>query len=69
MNHIKHFSWGNTEHYSGTLRITNPKTLERWKETGKYQELIDRGYIYASGCGRFRTEICTCSKCRRKTNK
>lgn len=49
----------------GTLRITNPRTLEMWKKTGKYQKLIDEGYIYAKGCGRFRMEICTCSKCRR----
>jgi hypothetical protein len=49
----------------GSLRITNPKTLEKWKEIGKYQELIDQGYNYAKGCGRFRTEICTCSKCRK----
>jgi len=53
------------ENYSGILRITNPKTLQRWKDNGKYQELIDDGYIYSEGCGRFRTEICTCSKCRK----
>lgn len=52
----------------GVLRITNQKTLERWKANGKYQELIDSGYIYAEGCGRFRTEPCTCSKCRNKKN-
>lgn len=66
---MNYFSWMRTEHCSGTLRITNPKTLEKWKETGKYQELINQGYIYANGCGRFRKEVCTCSKCRRKTNK
>ena len=31
----------------GVLRITNPRTLEMWKKTGKYQKLIDEGYIYA----------------------
>lgn len=51
---------------AGTLRITNPKTLERWKQDGRYQELINEGYTYANGCGRFRMEICTCSECRRK---
>lgn len=51
---------------SGTLRITNPKTLEKWKQNGDYQELLDEGYIYANGCGRFRMEVCTCYKCRRK---
>ena len=54
----------NTQYY-GILRITNPRTLEMWKKTGKYQKLIDEGYIYAKGCGRFRMEVCTCSKCRR----
>jgi len=53
------------EYFSGTLRITNPKTLERWKQNGEYQKLIDEGYIYAEGCGRFRMEICQCSKCRK----
>ena len=51
---------------AGTLRITNPQTLTRWKENGKYDKLITEGYIYAKGCGRFRTEICTCYKCRKK---
>lgn len=50
----------------GTLRITNPKTLDMWKKTGKYQELINNGWIYADGCGRFRSEKCNCSKCRKK---
>lgn len=52
----------------GTLRIINSKTLERWKQNGKYQQLIDEGYIYAKGCGRFRMEICTCNKCRKPFN-
>ena len=50
----------------GTLKITNPHTLYMWKRTGKFQKLIDEGFIYAEGCGRFRTEICVCSKCRNK---
>jgi hypothetical protein len=49
----------------GTLRITNPKTLESWIHNGKYQQELDEGYIYAVGCGRFRTEPCTCYKCRK----
>lgn len=53
-------------HLHGTLRVTNPRTLQAWKDRGWYQQLIDKGYIYAEGCGRFRTEICTCSKCRKK---
>lgn len=58
------------QYYSGTLRVTNPKTLQYYKDSGKYQALIDQGYIYAPGCGRFRSEICTCTKCRKLlTNK
>jgi hypothetical protein len=48
----------------GTLRITNPKTLEKWVQNGSYQQELDAGYIFATGCGRFRTEPCTCCKCR-----
>jgi len=47
----------------GSLRITNPKTLQKWVESGRYSELINKGYIYAKGCGRFRTEKCKCTKC------
>lgn len=53
------------EQYFGTLRITNPKTLQRWKDNGQYQKLIDSGYIFADGCGRFKTEICYCCKCKK----
>lgn len=51
--------------FGGTLRITNSKTLQKWKDNGKYDELINEGYIYAKGCGRFRVEVCNCSKCRK----
>lgn len=51
--------------FFGTLRITKKKTLNRWKRTGEYQKLIDSGYIYAEGCGRFNKEKCECTKCRR----
>lgn len=54
-------------HYWGILKITNPATLQKWKDDGKYQKLIESGFIYAMGCGRFRQEVCTCYKCRRKT--
>lgn len=53
------------QEFYGTLRITNPMTLEKWKKSGKYQELLNEGYIYAIGCGRFRKEICFCYKCRK----
>ena len=49
----------------GSLRITNKETLQKWIDSGKYQELINEGYIYAIGCGRFRKHICECSKCRK----
>lgn len=51
--------------YAGTLRITNPATLQKWKDNGAYKKLIDEGYIYAECCGRFSKDICTCSKCRK----
>lgn len=50
---------------AGVLRITNIKTLDKWKFNGKYQQLINEGFIYADGCGRFKKEICTCIKCRK----
>jgi hypothetical protein len=49
---------------AGVLRITNPITIQKWKDLGKWQKLLDEGYIYAPGCGRFRVEVCNCSKCR-----
>lgn len=54
------------ENYSGSLRITNPRTLQAWKDKGWFQRELDAGYIFAEGCGRFRTEVCTCAKCRKK---
>lgn len=56
------------EHFSGTLRIRNPKTLQKWIDRGWYQDKIDNGLIFNIGCGRFRTEKCTCSKCRKSKN-
>lgn len=50
----------------GTLRISNPNTLQRWIDNGKYQQQLDEGYIFAPYCGRFRSEPCTCSACRNK---
>lgn len=52
--------------YCGTIRISNPKTLQRWFALGWYQDLIAEGYIFNTGCGRFKTEVCTCSQCRLK---
>lgn len=56
------------ENYSGTLRISNPKTLQRWIDTGKFQELKNEGYFFGIGCGRFRIEKCFCSKCVKRPN-
>lgn len=53
-------------YYSGTLRITNKNTIDKWKADGRMQNLLNEGYIYAEGCGRFKTELCTCCKCRKK---
>lgn len=53
------------QNFSGTLRITNPRTLQSWKDKGWFQKQTDAGYIFAAGCGRFKTEICTCRKCRK----
>lgn len=50
----------------GTLKIKNPATIARWKENGEWQKLLDQGYIYAKGCGRFRMEECVCNKCKKK---
>ncbi len=56
--------------YWGVLRITNPITLEKWKQNGKFAHLINEGYTYAPGCGRFKVGECLCTKCRKlnKTN-
>lgn len=53
-------------YYWGTLRIKNPKTLQKWIDRGWYQRELDAGYIFNVGCGRFKSEKCTCSMCRRK---
>jgi len=55
-----------SNNYSGTTRITNPKTLKRWIDFGWYDKLIEEGFIFNPYCGRFKTEICTCSACRSK---
>ena len=52
----------------GVTKISNPKTLQRWIDFGWYQKLINEGFIFAIGCGRFKKEICTCSACRKKPN-
>ena len=53
----------------GTIRIKNPKTLERWIQNGSFQKELDAGYNFYVGCGRFRTEKCTCHKCRKGKGK
>jgi hypothetical protein len=49
----------------GSIRIKNPKTLQAWIDKGWYQREINDGYIFAPNCGRFRTEKCQCSKCKK----
>ena len=51
---------------SGSVRIKKTTTLQNWIDKGWYQAQIDKGYIFASGCGRFRIETCKCSSCRKK---
>jgi hypothetical protein len=41
--------------YCGTIRISNPKTLQSWIDRGWYQKGLSEGYIFV-GCGRFKTE-------------
>lgn len=53
------------ENYCGSIRIKNPKTLQRWIDKGWYQKEIDDGYAFAPACGRFRVGKCDCSKCKR----
>jgi hypothetical protein len=50
----------------GSLRIKNPITIAKWKSNGEWQKLLDKGYIYAEGCGRFRIKVCECCKCKKK---
>ena len=54
------------EKYGGTTRITNPITLQRWIDNGKYKELIEDGYKFGIGCGRFVIDGCTCTLCRNR---
>lgn len=53
------------KNYSGSIRIKNPKTLQRWIDKGWYQDQLDSGYTFAPACGRFRTGKCECRKCRK----
>lgn len=55
--------------YYGTTRITNLRTLQRWIDSGKYQAMLDQGWIFNPGCGRFRSGACTCHKCRKLQTK
>ena len=50
----------------GTLRITNPKTLQRWIDLGWYENKVNGGLIFNPYCGRFSIEECVCTKCRNK---
>ena len=54
------------ENYGGSTRITNPITLQRWIDNGKYKELIDEGYNFGLGCGRFVLDGCVCTACRNR---
>lgn len=66
MKEFEHTTSGVVEYFAGSLRITNPKTLKKWLDNGDFQKMIDQGYQFNVGCGRFRLEKCTCYKCRTK---
>ena len=53
------------ENYSGSIRIKKASTLQSWIDKGWYKDSIDRGFTFAVGCGRFVSNPCKCSKCRR----
>ena len=53
------------QYYGGTLRIKNPKTLQKWIDKGWYKKEVDAGLIFAPNCGRFRLGKCVCVKCRK----
>jgi hypothetical protein len=55
--------------YFGTTRITNPNTLQRWIDNGKYNELIKENYLFGIGCGRFVLNGCVCTACRNRPKK
>lgn len=49
---------------SGSTRIKNPHTLQKWIDNGWYRSTIEEGYVFNPGCGRFREEKCLCKRCR-----
>jgi hypothetical protein len=57
------------ENYCGTLRISNPNTLQKWIDNGWFKNQNDNGFIFSVGCGRFKTEKCECSACRKRPKK
>lgn len=50
----------------GTIRISNPNTLQRWVDFGWYKDKLNQGYVFNPYCGRFALEQCVCTKCRNK---
>jgi hypothetical protein len=56
-------------YFSGAIRIKKQSTIDSWKSKGWWGNLINQGYIYAEGCGRFRKEDCICCKCRKNSIK
>jgi hypothetical protein len=41
--------------YCGTIRISNPKTLQSWIDRAVSKVYL-KAYIFNVGCGRFKTE-------------
>lgn len=52
-------------YYHGTIRIKKASTLQSWIDKGWYQQQIDNGYTFATGCGRFVIGQCICRRCKR----
>jgi len=46
-------------------RIEEAEFLEK-RALERHNAILAKGFIYSAGCGRFSTQICTCTKCRKK---
>lgn len=47
--------------------IARAEKIEK-RVLAEHESILTEGYIFAKGCGRFRKEICTCCKCRKRRN-
>ena len=49
-------------------RNTQAEVIEK-RVRKSHLDIIDEGYLYNQGCGRFTIKACTCSKCRKKSKR